>query len=523
MEKKIIEKKFNFVYITTNLINGKQYVGEHSSNDLNYVKTKRYLGSGKILYNAIQKEGRENFKREILEFFATKQEAFDAQEKYIIQFNTLSPNGYNIDPKGGSRPTYSPSKESKEKISKANTGRKLSEEHKEKLRKSSKGRIKSKEEREKLSKGATGRIKSKEEREKISNARRGKPTTTGPRIDLIGVKNGMFGRCAYDIWVEKYGVEEADIKNKETSKRKSESLKGKTKNLIWINLENKHKRIKENELNYWLSMGWEKGFSEERKNKQSLKEKSKNLIWINLNNVHKKINIGELNIWIDNGWKKGFSENRKKNISIKMKGKCYTLKNNYIKKNVPKFGMSNYDMLDKYYEFEYFISRNNHNKFNGICHGQNNGMYGISLYEKWLEKYDVEIANKKYEQWKLNIKNSNVKKIIWMHHKILNLCEKINRNKIEEYLNEGWEYGRLNFKMINLPEIVNCPHCNKSGRYNLMKRWHFDNCTLINKNVVKIKRVWMFNKILNTNKMINKTDILIYLDKGWEFGRLNKF
>jgi len=25
-------------------------------------------------------------------------------------------------------------------------------------------------------------------------------------------------------------------------------------------------------------------------------------------------------------------------------------------------------------------------------------------------------------------------------------------------------------------EIVNCPHCNKSGKKNAMKRWHFDNC-----------------------------------------------
>lgn len=25
-------------------------------------------------------------------------------------------------------------------------------------------------------------------------------------------------------------------------------------------------------------------------------------------------------------------------------------------------------------------------------------------------------------------------------------------------------------------DIVNCPHCNKSGKKNAMKRWHFDNC-----------------------------------------------
>ena len=96
-----MEKKFNFVYLTTNLINGKQYVGDHASNDLDSWKTKNYLGSGHYLYYAIKKYGRDNFKKEILEQYNTRQEAFDAQEKYINEYNTLVPNGYNISPKGG--------------------------------------------------------------------------------------------------------------------------------------------------------------------------------------------------------------------------------------------------------------------------------------------------------------------------------------------------------------------------------------------------------------------------------------
>jgi len=89
--------KYNYVYITTNLINGIQYVGDHSTNNLD----DGYIGSGTYFKNAIKKYGKENFKKEILEFFDNKQDAFNAQFLIINKYNTLSPNGYNISPKGG--------------------------------------------------------------------------------------------------------------------------------------------------------------------------------------------------------------------------------------------------------------------------------------------------------------------------------------------------------------------------------------------------------------------------------------
>lgn len=128
-----MEKKINYVYITTNLINGKQYIGDHSTNKLE----DDYLGSGRPYFKrAINEYGSQNFKKEILEFFQTKQEAFNAQEKYIMQFNTLTPNGYNISPKGGLNVKGCHSKETKRKIGESNkiaqNGKKRSEESKQK-------------------------------------------------------------------------------------------------------------------------------------------------------------------------------------------------------------------------------------------------------------------------------------------------------------------------------------------------------------------------------------------------------
>jgi group I intron endonuclease len=94
----MIEDKQYYVYITTNLINGKQYVGDHK---INPKHSKYYIGSGHVLLKAFEKYGKDNFFKEILEWFDSREDSFKAQKKYIEYFNTLQPNGYNISPTGG--------------------------------------------------------------------------------------------------------------------------------------------------------------------------------------------------------------------------------------------------------------------------------------------------------------------------------------------------------------------------------------------------------------------------------------
>lgn len=54
---------FGYIYETTNLINGKKYIGKHISPDFD----KFYLGSGTYIKNAIEKYGKENFSVKIIE------------------------------------------------------------------------------------------------------------------------------------------------------------------------------------------------------------------------------------------------------------------------------------------------------------------------------------------------------------------------------------------------------------------------------------------------------------------------
>lgn len=79
------------IYKTTNLANGKIYIGKDKNNN------PAYLGSGKILHLAFQKYGIENFNKEILEECETLED-LNEREKYWIGFynSTDRKIGYNI-------------------------------------------------------------------------------------------------------------------------------------------------------------------------------------------------------------------------------------------------------------------------------------------------------------------------------------------------------------------------------------------------------------------------------------------
>jgi group I intron endonuclease len=187
------------VYLTTNLINGKQYVGDHSVNTL---EKDKYLGSGCYIKKAEKLYGKQNFKREILEFFSTKHEAFNAQEKYINEYNTLSPNGYNISPKGGHNVKDCISEETKQKMSIKGKGRKHTEKAKKNMSNAHRGE----------GNGMFGKTHSENTKEKY----------------FLGENNGMYNKSLFDCWVEKYGIEIAEKKKEEWKLNIGKGNKGHT-------------------------------------------------------------------------------------------------------------------------------------------------------------------------------------------------------------------------------------------------------------------------------------------------------
>lgn len=88
-------EKIGYVYLTTNLVNGKQYVGQHLSDSFD----KGYKGSGVYIKRAFNKYGWNNFDCKVICWCSTQTQLNEAEDNYIKLIGTMSPNGYNL--KGG--------------------------------------------------------------------------------------------------------------------------------------------------------------------------------------------------------------------------------------------------------------------------------------------------------------------------------------------------------------------------------------------------------------------------------------
>lgn len=94
------------IYKTTNLINGKFYIGKDVRN------LGCYLGSGKLLKRAIKKYGKHNFIKEILEVCDNPIKLEEREIFWIKELNSIE-NGYNLTEGGTGGDTFSnnPNKE----------------------------------------------------------------------------------------------------------------------------------------------------------------------------------------------------------------------------------------------------------------------------------------------------------------------------------------------------------------------------------------------------------------------------
>ena len=186
------------IYMWTNKVNGKRYVGKCHV-DVESRKNDHIAGRGsKPLKNAFAKYGIESFDFEILHDGILDAFLDDYEIEAIKKYDTLKPNGYNLR-SGGGRGKHS--KETIRKMSDSKKGVKFSAEHRRKISEVQKGRTPwnkgkkgvqahSAETRQKMSNAQKGKPKSPEHNKKVSEASKGKKLSAETRRKISEAHKG---------------------------------------------------------------------------------------------------------------------------------------------------------------------------------------------------------------------------------------------------------------------------------------------------------------------------------------------
>jgi group I intron endonuclease len=220
--------KYFLIYKITNNLNGKIYIGQHQTENVD----DGYMGSGMVIKQAVAKYGADNFTKEIL-YFCTDWDTMNSMEEVIVDEAFVKrKDTYNM--KTGGRQGIL-SEESRRKSSEAHKGKPLSEEHKRKLLESRKGKPLPEETKRKISEAHKGKRASEETKRKLSEAHKGRSSPNKGKLmteeQKRRISETLKGKKRKPLSEEtKRKISEAHKgkpKSEETKRKISEALMGK--------------------------------------------------------------------------------------------------------------------------------------------------------------------------------------------------------------------------------------------------------------------------------------------------------
>lgn len=223
------QEYYGFVYITTNLINGKKYIGQKKYDS----KYKNYLGSGVYLKNAVKTYGKDNFERDIIERCKSPDELNEREIFWILHFDAVNNDMfYNLNYGGNQCVFGAPmSDEQRKKISESLLeyfkNNSMTEETKKKMSDSQKGKIITEETRRKIGAKKKGQTHTEETKAILSQKSLGRRHTDEAKEKI---KNSGIGRIMPEEAKKKIG--ESNLGKKRSSEASNNMTLGQTKRFL---------------------------------------------------------------------------------------------------------------------------------------------------------------------------------------------------------------------------------------------------------------------------------------------------
>ena len=184
------------IYLFTNKVNGKKYVGQTVQTLANRRYKHRWDAKNSkynsIFHKALLKYGEDAFTLEVIA--ESLAEFLDDLEIFFIKLHASRSHqhGYNMNEGGGGQRGHRHSDESKAKVSAGNKGKKVSAEVCEAARLFHTGRKHSQESKVRMSAAARGKKRSPETKARISAAGMGRPCSEETRMKMSSTRKGRI-------------------------------------------------------------------------------------------------------------------------------------------------------------------------------------------------------------------------------------------------------------------------------------------------------------------------------------------